>query len=251
MHPDLAADPTIDPSSQASPEKPPTTPLVYGTESLRPKSPIRVANTSARRCVRPTLLQSPARLGHSACIRRIFDSEQQQSLDLTWTQRVLNPTLANVPRHVSTMTHGPVCKPTRHEREESEEQSSSLHKNGTLTNSPANIHLIPQTLDCSSDSWSDDSGYLNVESCSSADRADSPTARICDWLLTTCTNDPGSKASWDQYHATDHEVRMLECCAIDMHDNSRESMLYDGSHPQSQRYISETCKRLRFDHLPA
>lgn len=55
-------------------------------------SPNRTANASARRCTGPALSQSPARSGHSACMRKIFD----EPLTLHRNQKVFYPPLPNI-----------------------------------------------------------------------------------------------------------------------------------------------------------
>jgi hypothetical protein len=54
----------------------PITPLTAAEPRASPLS--RVANSSARRRREKVVLQSPARRGHSVCIRQIFSDQQQQ-----------------------------------------------------------------------------------------------------------------------------------------------------------------------------
>jgi hypothetical protein len=252
LHPDLSTNLTMDTPSQTSPHKAPTTPFVYRAESLQLKSPSHVANTSARRCVGPILSQSPARLGHSACIRQVFDSKHQQHLDVRQIQDIMYPHLADVSRQISpAREQGTTNFLTGRNRHQSRGQSSSLHTDATVIGLPATPPLAAKDAEPCSEPRSDDSKYLNADlPCISTGLSESPNTRIRDWLSATCDGDPGVTANdVNKNHDVGVGREAPERRPPEALGMPTDDVLRSVSDNQSQRYAWDTYKRLDFDYL--
>ncbi|KAJ4992771.1 hypothetical protein SVAN01_01817 [Stagonosporopsis vannaccii] len=164
-----------------------TTPLIGEVEEqqLLSSSLPYTANTSARRRCRDTaVLYSPARRGHSACMRQIFDVNQQPALYARENQDVIYPALSNVSRQRSPFNKHPVAD-------------------------------IPTAFQCtangdpvSSESWHDDLGYLHGDAqCVSTRLASSPDGKVNDWLSATDDDSSESTNAGMSEHASQPEHR--------------------------------------------
>ncbi|KAF2632705.1 hypothetical protein BU25DRAFT_417302 [Macroventuria anomochaeta] len=249
-------------SSPLRSNRAPATPSVRRAGELQPISPSRIANTSARRYMGSALLHSPARLGHSACIRQIFDDTQQRSLGRQRTRDVIYPSLANVSRHVSPHKNSQAIfsDSSRHDRPQPQDQPSSIDTDATVSDphviSPHTAELRP-----SPEPWSDDSGYLNASlSCISTEVAESPTERIYDWLSTTCSGElEGTADNMGENRDVDRERRVPGPRSSEVYQETsgKGSELLSNpptmDAPQSvlgtrlERHVSDMCKTFNFD----
>lgn len=187
---------TLETSSQSFPDGTPTITSVHRVGERQLPSPTRIANTGARRCRGPALLKSPARPGHSACIRQIFDCKQQRPLDLLQNQIVIYPSLANVSRQVSPIRNRSAT--SRNSTKQRGYQPRGPHHLLDTDATAGNLRVAFPYIDgvqTSSESWSDDSGYLNEELPHIwTSLAGSSKERIQDWLSTTCDHKSDSIA---------------------------------------------------------
>jgi hypothetical protein len=149
-------------------------------------SPSRLANIRVRRANNgSTLLQSPARAGHAARMRQIFEDAGRDHISPQPEQTVLYPQLPNVSRKAS---------PTRECNREDEHCtsiSSPIRRPESLCVSTSSFRMVqhkpqlnsPHISEQSSESWTDDSGYFIA---GSRNRTFSltvpPRDRINDWL---------------------------------------------------------------------
>ena len=232
---------------------------------FQPPSPTRVANTSARRCIGSTLLQSPARCGYSVCIRQIFDDTQQQLLVRQRSQDVIYPPLPNISRQVSPIEkHWVMDSPTRHDRRHRRGRSPSLNIDVTARSPPTTPHHVAKDRKPSSESWSDDSSYLNAEGlCVSTGLAASPDERVRDWLLATCDDDSESTTYTIGEDLNDQESRISERrytiapneAVLNREEppsNVSTANLYQSVFgTQAQRHVSNKCKGFKFNSLQA
>jgi hypothetical protein len=153
-------------------------------------TPSKIANVCVRRAhYGSTLLQSPARPGHSAGMRSIFHTASQHNPPAS-----LYPQLPNVSRKAS-QAHGATSP-------EFTAYVPSLHQPAPLLpgthSQPANLATSPkwsqQDQSVSSESWSDDTGYLVAGSrCHPSELTVPPAERITHWLSEVCepeTYDP-------------------------------------------------------------
>lgn len=163
-------------------------------------SPRRVANTGTRRDrVGSTLLQSPARAGHSACMRHIFDATEQRPLGLQQSQGVMYPTLPNISRKASSLKKDrtAIGTPTAVNGSLSQYQPPLVSAVTTVDLPQSPQPHIPERAASgpSSPSWSDDASYLNASPrCNKAALAGSPTERVREWLLEISQNGPEQSA---------------------------------------------------------
>lgn len=212
-------------------------------------APIHTANASARRCTGPAFSQSPARSGHSACMRKIFD-ESLRPLTLHRHQNVLYPPLPNISRQLrplGTRDEGNDALPRVHQsqpRAYQPDQDESRVSSRSASRS-------------SSESWSEDLIYLEAERLhASPGLTASPDERVRDWLSATAT---------DSHRDVEAMTRMRE--DPDMHYNGQvpndrtvvkcKSVTSDKTDmsinkitaclPHSQRQISGTCRTFDFD----
>lgn len=156
--------------------------------------PSQVANTGARRCrAASTLLQSPARAGHSACMRQIFDHSKPYPLGLQQSHHSTHPVLSNTARQVSPLR----CNHTTTDSITTHDQSLPTPSNPT-TNLPLSFQShSPEEVTSRqpSESWSDDSQYLSVGlQYHSTHVAASPSERIYEWLQETGNGSPCGRA---------------------------------------------------------
>lgn len=79
------------------------TPPVSRSPGPHLASPAHPANTSVRRRIGSALLQSPARSGHSTCIRRILDDPLRPPALRQRPRDVIYPPLPNVSRRLSLL----------------------------------------------------------------------------------------------------------------------------------------------------
>ncbi|KAH6620045.1 hypothetical protein C7974DRAFT_225264 [Boeremia exigua] len=117
-------------------------------------------------------------------MRQIFDSGQQRDSDLPTTRDVIFPPLSNVSRQLLPLrSHRVVDSPTSHDPLHPPELSRPLSKNA-IGESLSTV--FNKDHSSCSESWSDDSGYLNGSGQRiSADMATSLDTRIQDWLSAT------------------------------------------------------------------
>lgn len=132
------------------------------TNVIEPVSPAGVANIGVRRSkYGAVLLQSPARAGHAVRMKQIFEESSEASRHPHCN---LYPQLPNISRKAvgqpASKSHSPpIVAPYR---PESVCLSSRIH-----TTVPQHAELCmsyPQRTICSSESWSDDSGYIVTNS---------------------------------------------------------------------------------------
>lgn len=190
------ADNSIGPSQQSSSARVPTASLFEGTREPRLLSPRRITNTSTRRDrVGSTLLQSPARAGHSACMRHIFDATEQRPLGLRQSQDATYSALPDTSRKPSFLTkyRAAIGSPTTDNGSLSQDQPPLVSADTTVDLSQPPQPHIPEGAASgpSSPSWSDDSSYLNASPrCDKSALAGSPTERVREWLLEISRNSP-------------------------------------------------------------
>ncbi|KAJ8105153.1 hypothetical protein OPT61_g10351 [Boeremia exigua] len=166
----------------------PATPVLHKSKELQTCSPCNAANSSARRRRDTAFLNSPARRGHSACMRQIFDSKQQQALVQHSNHNVIYPSLPNVSRQLSPpgeywSMHDSISRG----RDYRPEQSPLMSKDVSGIFSPTASQDLANDYNPPSESWSGDSGYLDAERRSdSADvEAASSATRVSEWLSAT------------------------------------------------------------------
>jgi hypothetical protein len=141
---------------------------MHPSASAQP-TPSTPANARARRTHHgSTLLQSPPRPGHSAGMRNIFQTASQHN-----TPATLYPQLPNVSRKAS--------QPRGATSHELTAYVPSLHQSDPL---------YPVAPSASSESWSDDTGYLVAGSRSRpSDPVIFPAERIAHWLSDVLDSD--------------------------------------------------------------
>jgi hypothetical protein len=214
-------------------------------------SPVQTANVSARRCVRPTLSQSPARSGHSTCMRKIFDDPLRP---LALRQRhhdVIYPPLPNVSSHLQlsgNRLRGHVSASSLH-RLPPQERQSGRDQPRVLARSASRSP---------SESWSDASIYVEAETVhASPGLAASPYDQVQDWLSTMIYDGDIGPSNKTAGVVDGHLNRpMVRDGTSIMHNNiiSNETGTFknDGAVylPCSQRQIFDTCKTFDFDQPP-
>lgn len=152
----------------------PTTPLTAAEPRASPLS--YIANSSARRRREKVVLQSPARRGHSVCIRKIFSDQQQQqqrqrnviyqgydkdSRDLSYP---LLPNISNVSRQLQPRSN-PHMSPTgtlKSDRTSLYNQTPSLFDNALTYREPVSI---TESMDREqiTDNWSEDENATTMK----------------------------------------------------------------------------------------
>ncbi|KAG9189676.1 hypothetical protein G6011_06544 [Alternaria panax] len=151
-------------------------------------SPSKQANIRVRRANNaPALLQSPARAGHAARMRQIFEDAGRGHTSTQPEQTLLYPQLPNISRKAS---------PTReHNRDEQHcaPTSSPTRRPKSLCVSTSSFRIVqhkpqlnsPHISEQSSESWSDDTGYFVAGSRNRTSSLTIPSRdRICDWLTS-------------------------------------------------------------------
>ncbi|KAH6878200.1 hypothetical protein BKA58DRAFT_90670 [Alternaria rosae] len=159
--------------------------------SAFPTSPSRIANIRVRRANNgSTLLQSPARAGHAARMRQIFEDagrDHECPQPPQPDRGVSYPQLPNISRKASppaehsrneqrfTLTVSPVQHP----------KSPCMSSTSFRMVSHATQAVSPRVSEQSSESWSDDSGYFIAGSRNrTASLTGPPRDRVNDWLAT-------------------------------------------------------------------
>lgn len=141
----------------------PTTPLTAAEPCASPLS--RVANSSARRRREKVILQSPARRGHSVCIRQIFSNQQrqqQQQRSVVYNgydkayEDLSYPTLPNVSRQLQPRSepHMSTTETLKSDRPSLYNQTSSLFDNALTYHEPVSI-TEAMDREQMTDSWSE------------------------------------------------------------------------------------------------
>ncbi|KAH9868294.1 hypothetical protein J1614_007366 [Plenodomus biglobosus] len=157
--------------------------------NLASDTPCRRANVRTRRSQHGVVLtQSPARAGHASRMHQIFENAGRGYTTSADAGGVLYPQLANISRKASPFK--PRC--TQRAPPEIGSDLSGL-RSGSLCRStgsslidsridpPLGHHLV--VSECTSGSWSDDSGYINAGTCRKTGIAVSPSQSIENWLL--------------------------------------------------------------------
>ncbi|ENI09758.1 hypothetical protein COCC4DRAFT_36145 [Bipolaris maydis ATCC 48331] len=169
---------------------PNTPPLKPAQSRPRPVSPLGPANVRIRRSHRRSpLLHSPARAGHAARMRQLFEdaSREQQTLQ---PAHVPYPQLPNI----SAKASSPLARPG-HVHSHSQQATSPVRRLESLC-IPTTLLPGPQpgfakTSQQSSESWSDDSGYLipgsRTKPSPKSIRASVLDDRISKWLTGVST----------------------------------------------------------------
>jgi hypothetical protein len=189
----------------------------YGPDAdAVPASPSKLANIRIRRCNNgSTLLQSPARDGHAARMRQIFEEAGREQHTPQVDKGVLYPQLPNISRKTSP-------PPEYHTP-----QPSPIRRPESLCMSTSSFQIKPQQLQVpasepSSESWSDDSAYFIAGSRRrTTSNAVCPKERITDWLVSV------SASEWEEGFI---DPKDGDRC------NSRESMQY--TQPELDDYFT-------------
>ena len=154
-------------------------------------SPSRLANIRIRRSHHGSvLLQSPARAGHAARMRQIFEDASLEQQTPQTDRGALYPQLPNVSRRASS--------PTEHNghAQNQTQRSSCVRGPESLCTSTSSVRPIPHRTQVSftgvseqsSESWSDDSGYFITGSRNrSSTLTFAPNDRIAEWLTDVST----------------------------------------------------------------
>ena len=148
----------------------PITPLTAAEPCASPLS--RVANSSARRRREKVLLQSPARRGHSVCIRQIFSNQQRQQQQRSVVYKLYDkgyedlsyPTLPNMSRQLQPRSEPQMSTTeTLHsDRPSLYNQTSSLFDNALTYHEPVNI-TEAMDREQMTDSWSENENAKSKE----------------------------------------------------------------------------------------
>ncbi|KAF1832734.1 hypothetical protein BDW02DRAFT_631799 [Decorospora gaudefroyi] len=185
------------------------------TPSQGPASPPTQANIRVRRVHGSRLLQSPARAGHAARMRQIFEEAGREQPTPQGDRGVLYPQLANISRRASP--------PPEYSRQ-AHSPLPPIHRPQTLWMSTDPFHIVPQVneaqvSDGSSESWSDDSGYLIRKSRTRpAGLTVSSKERIADWLASVSSE--GEEALDANGHLCDDQEDPL----LDLDDNDNDTL---------------------------
>jgi hypothetical protein len=171
-----------------------------------PASPSRLANTRIRRCNNGSaLLQSPARAGHAARMRQIFEDAGREQHTPQIDKGVLYPQLPNISRKASPPPeHCP--SPIRRPESLCMSNASYVRRPGSFCMSTSSFRAVPQVTrlpvsEQSSEAWSDDSGYFIASSRHrTTTHAVCPRERIADWLegVAACDGE-GLQYAQDDY----------------------------------------------------
>ncbi|USP82629.1 uncharacterized protein yc1106_09903 [Curvularia clavata] len=171
----------------ARPATPPPKPLEL---TPGPSSPLGLANIRIRRPPHGSLLlQSPARAGHAARMRQIFEHASREQQPPQPTKPLLYPQLPNVSRKASPPlasmpNYCQQASPTRLP------QQSLCMSTASSRAGFRHAQAVFAMSEQSSESWSDDSGYLLTRShISKLAPAFVPDDRITEWLTSVSTPD--------------------------------------------------------------
>ncbi|KAF1841508.1 uncharacterized protein K460DRAFT_419563 [Cucurbitaria berberidis CBS 394.84] len=228
--------------------------------TLPPASPSSIANTRIRRSQHGlTLLQSPARAGHTARMRQIFEDAGHECRTTRHDQGGLYPQLPNISRKASpplfhngsVQRAAPCVSPDR-------PPAFSCPLTGVPLvvpqpqQSQANLSSMSERT---SGSWSDDSGYFVANSRGQAlTPSISPEDRIYDWLLRVSR--VGSNATEDaivdhsdedrgSHHATQASIDVQEFTTKPEKIDTERPAQHPGQHLQGyQLFVYNQTKSL-------
>ncbi|KAF1958961.1 hypothetical protein CC80DRAFT_591836 [Byssothecium circinans] len=154
------------------------------------------ANVGRRRSQHGSmLLRSPARPGYSSRMKQIFEDAGMENFTPLNDVAPLYPQLPNISR-LSSPKH-------REQRCEIVVPNIAGNRHGVILPSPEALSALPEIeqscespvmSEHSSGSWTDDSGYINVES-RNRRSAESPKRLVLDWLTTVSATDECQKES--------------------------------------------------------
>ena len=160
----------------------------FATQRRPPSTPcfsIAGANIGRRRAQHSSmLLTSPARPGHASRVRQIFDEAATLNTTSCHAGIALYPQLPNISRVASPPTSG------------QRGRNAFRHPSpGTTLQHPK--PLPASTPESSSESWSDDSGYIVLDHARPLAGASPPAHRIEDWLstVTLASNETGEPSN--------------------------------------------------------
>ncbi|KAE8824852.1 hypothetical protein PTNB85_09616 [Pyrenophora teres f. teres] len=206
-----------------------TTPYKLPRPNTGPASSSQLANIRVRRAHHgPALLQSPARAGHAARMRQIFEDAGRGNQTQHPNRDTLYPQLPNISRKASS--------PPEHNAtgEGQPPHHSPIHRPESLCMSTKSFRPVPYQLhaectavsEASSESWSDDSGYFIAGSRTrSSNAAVPPRERISNWLLNVSPSEP------------DHATEVAES-EIDSLKSSPEPLPWEYHDDTLQSYTS-------------
>ncbi|KNG47353.1 hypothetical protein TW65_05905 [Stemphylium lycopersici] len=170
-------------------------------------SPSRLANIRIRRSHHGSLLlRSPARAGHAARMRQIFEDASLKQQTPQVDRGALYPQLPNVSRRAS-----PPIEHNGYAQNQSQ-RSPCIRRPESLRTSASSVRPIPRRTQVSfaraseqsSESWSDDSGYFVPRSRHrSSTLTFAPNDRIAEWLTGVSTPQRDEGGANDQ---EDHEI---------------------------------------------
>ncbi|KAF1934106.1 uncharacterized protein M421DRAFT_88129 [Didymella exigua CBS 183.55] len=230
----------------------PVTPPFPRNQDPHLASRVYTANASARRCIGAALSQSPARSGHSTCIRRIFDDPLRPLALRPRPRDVIYPPLPNVSRQLSPSRkhHQSRNAPLGPHQPLPQDQHSSQDESGISAGSIARS---------SSESWSDDSIYLEAERLhASPSLAALADGRVWNWLSAT-DDDRDIDTRTEGAESLDvhpDEPALRNCTALKpnnviAHEAEMSTDDLTAYLLHSQRQVSSMCETLGFNRLPA
>jgi hypothetical protein len=207
-------------------------------------SPSKLANIRIRRCHNgSSLLQSPARAGHTARMKQIFEEAGREQHTPQVDKGVLYPQLPNISRKASpppehSQHHTPHSSPIRRPESLCMSNISPTRRPESLCMSTSPFRIVSQqpqgdrfsVSEQSSESWSDDSGYFVASSRNqTANLTVCAIERITDWLVSVA--------------ASKSEEGLVDPIGDERCD-SRQSLQY--AHSELDDYFSTKD----FEHLP-
>lgn len=206
---------------------------------LQFSSPSKVANISVRRPQRGfTLLHSPARPGHSICMKHIFE-EASRSYCTQEDTIVHCPQLPKIGRVTSPPpSHDLASQPSAAYVSTTDRTRSTLSSTVPLSTTPQKTH--PPSA-----SWTDDSGYLATQSHDGASTFDiSSQERIYDWLSKVPQNQgEGADDNLDPFLHDDCDVGAISRREWQPRQESSRMPFWDN---HSSGLALNACKRLDF-----
>jgi hypothetical protein len=222
------------------------------SRGLHLASQVQTANAGARRCIGSALSQSPARKGHSTCMRNIFDDPLRPLALRQRPHDVIYPPLPNISRQLSPLKkhhQNRKAAPRLYQPPPQECQYDQTTPRVSADSAPRS----------SPDSWSDDSIYLEAERLhTSTSLAESPNARVRDWLSTTDEDGhiSASNEMAENLSVHLHGPALRDRTAVKPNDvTSDEAEMSTNNFPayllHSRRQVSDTCKTFAFDQVPA
>lgn len=208
--------------------------------------PVHSANASARRCIETALTQSPARSGHSTCMRKIFDGPLRPLAPRQAHQDAVYPSLPNVSRQLSRLTRH---RESRNAPCRLQWSDRPLDQDDSCMPTSS----FPRSL---SEPWSEDSIYLSTESLHASPSNATRDDRVRDWLLTAETSDIDIRAETAEnldMHLNGPLLR--DCAAVEPNNiipGKAKTLRSDltAGRPQTRRQVSDTCETLEIDQSP-